>query len=394
MSKRMLLVAPQSDPQELFRALEKMEADAVVLLPEGLPHHYGHLEALRCAELSADAIVRAARESGADGVWTDDPAHGTNTVTAAARLHLPHLQAATRPQLFPEIAHHLRESAMHLPGEQVHDIAGAGRVFSELGAPLLLRACGSWGRRSCQVVEHEAELPLILDRAKKCVPDAVLLLQKPLEGARVRVLGFKLKRDFLAADIIAEQNSYAACGLPMGMTLPSGLGGGAYMEALAVARRAASLIPAGAGYVEIELICTPEGVRLSNVALPPRPHPATKKLVLLGLGVNLLAECLRVALGQAPQLGPSKDLSVAIAWLHSRSGVVQDISHTREALAMEGVHSLQITVQPGDTVGHIVDEASRDKLGYVVAVRPTRSEAVELSEAARDCIEIITKPML
>lgn len=85
---------------------------------------------------------------------------------------------------------------------------------------------------------------------------------------------------------------------------------------------------------------------------------------------------------------------VSLKWLYSRSGIVEGIDGVDAASQLAGVHNVQVNARVGMSLGHVIDAASRDALGYVVATGSTREEAEIGSMKAVGLIDIERKTVL
>ncbi|MBI2432977.1 MAG: hypothetical protein HYV26_08905 [Candidatus Hydrogenedentes bacterium] len=389
MSKRILLIQPVGEALELMRACQLARVEAV---PFSWLHGRGQAGA---APIDEEALIAAAKRNAVQGLWTDSPSVWPAVLDVAAHLNLPRLDAMGCADAFFEVARALEENgalvaSCHLVTGQESLRAGLER----LGLPVWVRGASQMTRSVFRLVEYEADLDMAVEMVKKRLPGTLVALQRPVQGTTCRVVGFKHKRDFIAVDILGEEPAPGTFRVPMTWSLPSGLGGHDYMAALNLAKKTAALLPPGHGLVEIEIVLSLEGPVLTDVVLPACAHPVMNRLVELGLGVNLLAEALRVGVGQPPQLSPSREMGAAACWIPARSGVVETVRHTREALFLQGVQAVVITAEAGDTLGHITDDVARDRIGHVIACGPTRAEALHAARTARDRIEIVTHPMM
>jgi biotin carboxylase len=86
--------------------------------------------------------------------------------------------------------------------------------------------------------------------------------------------------------------------------------------------------------------------------------------------------------------------AAAACWLQARSGRVTGISGVEETLQGEGVLAVEVAAQPGDTLTHVIDERSRDTLGYVVAEAADAEAALAAAQSAASRVQIHTTAML
>ena len=154
------------------------------------------------------------------------------------------------------------------------------------------------------------------------------------------------------------------------------------------------MLPSGWGYVEMEFVASKGEVTLTDVQAPARLGEDLRTVVQLSQGVDLRRASMACALDRRPALSPVRKTGVAFTWLLTRSGVVTGFEQVEAARTMPGVVKVQINAQKGDILSHVVDRASRERGGYIVAQGDTAVQAKERLEAAREQVWITTSPAL
>ncbi len=172
----------------------------------------------------------------------------------------------------------------------------------------------------------------------------------------------------------------------MTRSAPSQLGGAHYMQMLDYARAAARVMPPADAPLAFSFILAPQGPVLTWADAHPEVNPGDALLLRHALGIDLQAAAVEA--GTPPRLMATRDLGVALAYLPTHGGIVTGIDAIEPVRAMPGVVEVTIFAQPGDTLGHVIDTASRNAGGYVLAVGATVRIALARAAAARDAIEI------
>ncbi|MCX5771648.1 MAG: hypothetical protein NTZ09_15450, partial [Candidatus Hydrogenedentes bacterium] len=129
------------------------------------------------------------------------------------------------------------------------------------------------------------------------------------------------------------------------------------------------------------------------------PHPAHLHLPadLLDLAgeATAVAGVLRACTGEAPAKNSAQPPhSAAISWIPTHSGVVTAVEGLLDARAVPGVRQVRVNAKPGDVMGHVVDVATRDKVGYAIAMGASAGEALDAAEKACNLCRIVTNPAL
>jgi hypothetical protein len=80
-----------------------------------------------------------------------------------------------------------------------------------------------------------------------------------------------------------------------------------------------------------------------------------------------------------------------VLWLEVSAGRVVTIQGIESARASEGILTVHVPAEIGDTMPHCVDEPTRDRRGYVVAVGHNLAEARRRAQAAALACRIRTQ---
>ena len=268
--------------------------------------------------------------------------------------------------------------------------AEAGLDYIE--PPCWLRNFAGSAAPRCLRLDHAEDLPLLFAKAGEKSPGKCVLLQKAPTGDLYRVVGFKLGRDYHPVEVIRERSAEGPYRVPAALTVGDQIAGAPYEAMLRLARRAAAALPPFHGPLEIELVLDDAAPILTDL----RPQPTFSLLVeaalRLALGVNLREDTLRVAMGDAPQLAPVENLAAAVRMLDSHSGIVESVEGIEAARRVKNVRLVAVQAQPGDVVGHAIDEAAREQVGYVAAAGPSIEQAAQAAKAACGHIQIQVRP--
>lgn len=135
-----------------------------------------------------------------------------------------------------------------------------------------------------------------------------------------------------------------------------------------------------------EVIVTAEGPKIVEIGARLGGDCITTHLVPLSTGVNMVENCIRIALGEKPDLQPKFQKGSAIRYFAQKPGVVKSITGMETAEATEGVQQVSIVHGVGETVGEIDSSAAR--MGFVIAQSDTANEAVKVCETALKTINI------
>jgi cysteine synthase A len=243
-------------------------------------------------------------------------------------------------------------------------------------------------------VDHPSDISLALQKVRKRNPDGLLRIQPALPGDVYRVVAFKAGAALLPVAYMEETVTPSVYRVPLGVTLPLPADSEAVAQMDDALTRLKGRLPEGWGYCEFEFVATEAGVVLTDMQAPVRLGREPRRVVLQALGVDLLRCALECALGRVPDVTPRRAQAVAFSWLLTRSGVVTEVTGVSAARALPGVVDVVIQAREGDVLTHVVDRASRERGGYILAEGDSLDRAWAALEQAREAVWIQTSPAL
>ncbi len=138
--------------------------------------------------------------------------------------------------------------------------------------------------------------------------------------------------------------------------------------------------PAGYGPTQVALMEI--NARLAGGMIP--------ELVEAALGLDLLEQQIRVAVGEVPNLATSRARSAGIQFFAApRPGVLAGVAGVKEARAVPGVREVTVTACVGREVAPA--RSAYDRLGYVIASGDTYDEVSRSLDEATSRIEVLVE---
>lgn len=272
--------------------------------------------------------------------------------------------------------------------------ASRQRDMESLGIPLWVESGRAFGRACRFRVDHAADLPLVLNKARKQAPGSPVLLRCAVDGPLFRMIGFHVGREYVPVEVIEVGILDGFYAVPMTVTLPPGCSGRAYQQIVGLAAQAGRVLPTGHYLAEIEFGIVGDTGVLTGIQRLTAVEPVSRQILQLALGIDLDSDFLRVASGLPPCQTPRRALAVAARWLTSHSGHVESIAGIDAARALAGVQEVCVATRVGDTLRHVTCLESRDRVGYVIASGGRREDAQARADAACVRIQITTQPVV
>ncbi|MER8473971.1 acetyl-CoA carboxylase biotin carboxylase subunit family protein [Mesorhizobium sp. M1328] len=260
----------------------------------------------------------------------------------------------------------------------------------EIGLPVILKPAvgtGSSGVRLCRNVEEVAE------------HTAFLLGGKHLWRTSPRILVEEFAQGpYYSADVMGNEVvaiAAAEFGAPphfvfRACSYPPQLGNDAYERLVDVALKCLLALGLGWGPTNIEFRWTKRGPVVIEVN--PRLGGGTgPQLVRLAYGVDLIAEHIKLVIGQGWNLRKKRSQTAAVQYLiPDRDGILDWIDGDGRTTAIPGVSEVKFYVDPKTPIMRKGDH--RDRIGHVIAVSPNSAQTEALLQRAVDLISWSISP--
>lgn len=156
------------------------------------------------------------------------------------------------------------------------------------------------------------------------------------------------------------------------------------IEKVAIAANHAVGIQNGPSHTEIKV--TPEGPKIVEIGARLGGDNITTHLVPLSTGIDMVEACIRIALGEVPNIEGKERKASAIRYMENETGIIQSIEGIEEAKKVPGVKQISIVHEKGSTVGEIRN--SIDRVGFVIAQDETPEDAIAACMKAAEQIKI------
>ena len=135
-----------------------------------------------------------------------------------------------------------------------------------------------------------------------------------------------------------------------------------------------------------EIIVTKEGPKIVELGARLGGDCITTHLVPLSTGIDMVECCIKIALGEKPDIERKWNKGSAIRYFNQHSGVVKSIKGIEDAKNIDGVKQISIVHGVGEAVSEITDSGSR--IGFVIAGKDSAEEAISVCEKALSSIEV------
>lgn len=350
-------------------------------------------------EATVDAVRAYAARTPIDGVLAG-AADVPETVAAVTRaLGLRGVSAETASLVTDKLAMLDQLAAGGVPVPW-HAAVASPRQLERLARradrPLVVKPVDTRSVRAVVRVLRGVDPSWAFEVALAGSPRGSVMLEEFVPGAQVKaatvLVGGRTTTIALADCRYDSLDSFAPFVVEQGSDLPSRLSPVMVERITELVASAAATLGVQHGAVQSELVVGSHGpVLVDLITHLPGGHFWTHEIPL-STGVNLVAEAIRLALGDTPEaaaLRPRWRGGVARRQFFPSPGTVVAVEGAAEIAWREGIALLEVTVEPGTRVPGTMSRIH--PAGTVIAIGDTREQAVARAEAAAACVRIVTQ---
>ena len=159
------------------------------------------------------------------------------------------------------------------------------------------------------------------------------------------------------------------------------------IECIAKAANKAIGINFGPSHTEVKI--TPTGVKIVELGARLGGDFITTNLVPLSTGVDMVECCIKIALGEKPDLEKKFDKGSAIRYMKTNYGTIKDVIGIEDAYKVPGIDWVCMIHGIGEEAVEVKNSVER--VGFVISQRNTPQEAIESCEEALKRISVIVE---
>lgn len=257
-------------------------------------------------------------------------------------------------------------------------------AIDQMPSSFMVKPADSSGSRGVIKIENIAEADKAYVYAKGFSRNGTVVVEECMTGPEVSVETLAINGEIHVVQITDKITTGAPHFVEMGHTQPTRLNCVDEIKAVAIAANKAIGIENGPSHTEI--IVTKEGPKIVELGARLGGDCITTHLVPLSTGVNMVEACIRIALGDKPEIKSTLCCGSAIRYFHQSAGVITSVTGIREAEQIKGVKQVSIVHGIGEKITDIVDSGSR--MGFIIAQGKDAEEAARRCEKALSMIKI------
>lgn len=341
-------------------------------------------------------ILEAAKKHNIDGIMTlasDMPMRSVAIVAKEMGLVGISEQTALKATNKAEMRQCLKECGVPIPQffrvSSKEEYEKAIHFFRTTQLKCIVKPADNSGSRGVDLLSDLSDEELIsraYEYSKSYSRGGDIIVEEYMEGPEVSVETLSVDGECHIIQITDKLTTGAPYFVEMGHSEPSALPEDVKIRISEVASAAVKAIGIANGPSHTEIKVTKDGPKIVELGARLGGDNITTHLVPLSTGVDMVECCIKIALGERPNMDKKFSLGSAIRYLKADIGMISEINGAEIAESMRGIKQISIVHDVGEHSKEI--KSSVDRIGFVIAQDKTAEEAVNDCKLAMDKIVI------
>lgn len=373
-----------------------LEVIAVDMNPEAVGFTVEGVKKEVISTIDTESVLVAAREHKIDGIMTLASDMPMRTVAAVAKeLELVGVTEETALAATDKgiMRQRLQEFGVPVPAfYKVNTRDEYYQAINKLGVKCIVKPADNSGSRGVDLLsnlEDSQEIEKAYHYSKSFSRNGTIVVEEYMEGPEVSVETLSLAGKCHVIQITDKLTTGAPYFVEMGHNQPSLIPKNIQQQIEKVAKMAVKALGIQNGPSHTEIKVTSEGPKIVEIGARLGGDNITTHLVPLSTGVDMVEACIRIALGEIPDLESKFAKASAVRYFDLSSGLIEKIDGVEEAEQLEGIKQISIVHGIGENSVEI--KSSVDRVGFVIAQAEEPQIAIERCENAMRIIKIDIK---
>jgi biotin carboxylase len=265
-------------------------------------------------------------------------------------------------------------------------------AVSKFKSPFIVKPADNSGSRGIVKIENLANQELIYeayDYSKKSSRNGDVVVEEYMNGPEVSVETLTVNGECHVIQITDKMTTGAPHFVEMGHTQPSCLAEDIKKRIGDVAKMANKAIGITNGPSHTEIIVTKEGPKIVELGARLGGDCITTHLVPLSTGVDMVESCIKIALGEMPDIDIKFSKGSAIRYFTCYAGKIKRILGIEAAKTITGIQQISLVHDVGEVVSEI--KSSSDRVGFVIAQGNNAIDAAYRCNVALGRVNIVVE---
>lgn len=393
MSKKIMILGASILQLPAIQQAKKLGLKVVVvdMNPNAVGFQEEGIEKEVISTIDIPKVLEAAKKHKIDGIMTlasDMPMRTVAAVAKEMKLIGIDEQTAINATNKYEMRKALEKANVPIPSfYKVSSLEELDNCINKFNGKFITKPADNSGSRGIFLVEDKSQAKQAFIYSKSNSRNGDVVVEEYMEGPEVSVETLTIDGVCNVIQITDKLTTGAPHFVEMGHSQPSQLDFETQMKIREIAISANKAIGIKNGPSHTEIIVTKDGPKIVELGARLGGDCITTHLVPLSTGVNMVESCIKIALGENPDIKRKINNGSAIRYLDQHQGVIKDIYGIESAKKIKGVEKVYLSVIRNEIVTNINNSSSR--IGFVIAKGKTSKEAVDNCNKAIKRIKII-----
>lgn len=396
MGKKIMILGASILQLPAIEKAKEMGLNVVVvdMNPKAIGFNVSGIEKEFVSTIDTSAIVQAAKKHQINGIMTlatDMPMRSVAAVAQEMGLVGIDIDTAFRATNKAEMREALRKGNVPIPKFfKVRNEDEYRNIVKQFNVPFIVKPADNSGSRGIFEVTNIADQELIQAAYNYCRPfsrGGDVVVEEYMDGPEVSVETLSIDGVCHVIQITDKMTTGAPHYVEMGHSQPTKCSKEMADRIAKVAQAANQAIGIKNGPSHTEIIVTDEGPKIVELGARLGGDNITTHLVPLSTGVDMVKCCIKIALGEKPDIEPKWNKGAAIRYFKQTAGVIKSIEGINEAKKLPGIQQISFVHDVGETVTEVTCSGAR--IGFVIAQDKTVESAITDCCAALDCIKVV-----
>lgn len=392
MNKKLMILGASILQLPAIEKAKEMGLDVVVvdMNPDVVGFKVPGIEKEIISTIDIQAVISAAKRHRIDGIMTLATDMPMRTVAAVAKeMNLIGIDEETALKATNKAEMRKALQVNNVPIPKFYVVSNKDEykdVVKQFNVPFIVKPADSSGSRGIFEVKDIHNEDLIVEAYEYCHPFSRVgdvVVEEYMEGPEVSVETLTVNGECHVIQITDKLTTGAPHYVEMGHSQPTMLSKEIAEQISKVAKAANKAIGIKNGPSHTEIIVTKQGPKIVELGARLGGDNITTHLVPLSTGVDMVECCIKIALGEIPDIKKKWNKGSAIRYFEQHAGVIDSIEGVDKAEEIDGVQQISIVHGVGEEVTEI--NSSGERMGFVIA------QDVDVDAAIKDCLAALTK---
>lgn len=392
MNKKLMILGASILQLPAIEKAKEMGLDVVVvdMNPDAVGFKVPGIEKEIISTIDIQAVISAAKRHRIDGIMTLATDMPMRTVAAVAKeMNLIGIDEETALKTTNKAEMRKALQVNNVPIPKFYVVSNKDEykdVVKQFNVPFIVKPADSSGSRGIFEVKDIHNEDLIVEAYEYCHPFSRVgdvVVEEYMEGPEVSVETLTVNGECHVIQITDKLTTGAPHYVEMGHSQPTMLSKEIAEQISKVAKAANKAIGIKNGPSHTEIIVTKQGPKIVELGARLGGDNITTHLVPLSTGVDMVECCIKIALGEIPDIKKKWNKGSAIRYFEQHAGVIDSIEGVDKAEEIDGVQQISIVHGVGEEVTEI--NSSGERMGFVIA------QDVDVDAAIKDCLAALTK---